>query len=349
MDLSGVDVQDLVSRLELGSPRLTSGGREVNFDCFGPEHRDGGSAYINIETTAWMCHGCHRRGNAIGLVEQVHDVDRSTAERFLRDTYGIEFNEPVGGSMLSEIEARFRPAPPAAKPTPPPTSWLSSARLDWHRGPFEPFQDYALARGFSAETLEHFDIGYDYVSDRLTIPVFDLDGNLVGAKGRDWTGQRKPKYLILGDRESASYGFQPYESSEVVFGLHHHRDHRQVVLCEGELNAVALSQLGVPRPVAAGMSYFSERHAQLVAREAEEVVVFYDHGEAGHSGVWGHHAASGQFMPGVVQSLIEHTRVRVVEAPPEDPADLLQLGRGDEALRLIQDAASALASDFVFV
>lgn len=342
MDLSSVDVEDLLTRLDLGGARLTSGGREINFDCFGPEHNDGGSAYINIETTAWFCHGCKRRGNAVGLVAEVHDVARATAERTLSEWYGIEFDEPLHGSMVAETEARFRDPEPEVPPAPPPASWLFGARLDW-RDPRDPFQHYMLERGFLPETLEEWDVGYDFLSDRLTIPVFDISGELVGIKGRDWTGEREPKYLILGDRQYPRYGFHPYLATEVVFGLHRNRGCRRVVLCEGELNAMALAQLGVERPIAAGMSYFGERHLQLIIREAEEVVVYYDLDPAGSHGMWGYTDSKGVFVPGAVQLLEPHVKVSIAQALPEDPADLVQAGRGHEALAQIELAQSSLA------
>lgn len=356
MDFSAVDVvgeipgNGLLERLDLKNMHPASGGREMRFDCYGAEHGDGGSMYINVETTAFFCHGCKRRGNAITLIMEVQQVERPTAERFLREWYGIDFLEPIGGSMAAEIEARFREIPEPPAPVPPPRSWLSSVRLDWAvENQSEEFESYMLGRGFLPQTLSDWDIGYDYQSDRLTIPVFDIEDNLVGIKGRAWRPDHQPKYLILGDRPGyTANGFTPYEASQVVFGLHRNRARRMVVLCEGELNAIALSQLGVVRPVATGMSYFTERHAQLITREAEEVVIYYDDGPAGYRGMWGGVDASGKFKPGAIQFLEDHVTVRVVYSPPDDPSKLVELGRGDEALQLINDAPTSLALRIAF-
>ena len=344
IDLSAVDVLDLMERLDISNARLTSGGDEVCFSCPGPEHSHGDenpSAYMNAETTAFWCHGCHRRGNAVTFVMEVQQVTRPIAEKFLRQTYGVDFKEPVG-SMAAETEARFAPVEPLLPPLRPTESWLGNARLDWY-DQVEPFMSYMLDRGFSQATLIEWGIGYDYLSDRLTIPVRDVDGALVGLKGRAWD-KREPKYLILGDRRTMRYGFSPYEAANVVFGLDRERGHKTVVLCEGELNAIALWQMGVPRPIATGMSYMSERHAQLITREAEEIVVFYDAGRAGHDGVWGRTRADGRSEPGIVSRLEPHMRVRVVDPPDDDPADLLRLGRVEYVLDLIERAPSSLTS-----
>jgi DNA primase len=341
IDLSNVDVEDLLRKIDVSNAKVTARGDEINFSCFGSEHSHGDespSAYINIESTAWFCHGCKRRGNAISLVEQAQDVSRSTAETMLREWYGIEFDEPVGGSMVAETEARFRPvafAPPALRPSP---SWLSATRVDWNGRLREPHELYMAHRGFGGDVLNDWQIGYDYLSDRVTIPVFDIDGELIGFKGRDHTGAREPKYLILGDRPGMSaYGFEPYEASEVIFGLNRARDCRDGVLFEGELNAIAAAQAGVERPIATGMSHFSRRHAELIVRELDELVVFYDVGDAGAIGAANIVAALEHIMP-----------VRVVEPLPEDPADLIARGQGDTILDLIERAPSSLASRLVF-
>lgn len=348
IDLSGIDVEDLLIRLDMKNLKLSSSGMELNFSCFGGEHSHGDespSAYINVETTAWFCHGCKRRGNAVTIVMEVQQVSRVLAERFLRETYGIQFNEPIGGSMVAETEAHFREPDPVPDPPKPSMTWVRNTHIHWDEISPEPFQQYMFDRGFRPHVLADWQIGYDYISDRLTIPVFDIEGEVVGVKARAWREGHQPKYLVLGDRPDFAprYGFTPYEAANYVFGLHRNRDHKTVVLCEGELNAVALSQLGVPRPIANGMSYFTDRHAQLVIREADEVVVYYDHGEAGHQGTWGRRDARGQMMPGVVGQLEAHARIRVVQPTPDDPAELMRTGRGDLALSLIAQAPSALA------
>lgn len=352
IDGTHVDVEDLLRRLDIVGGRLSSSGREIAFSCFGAEHSHGDqrpSAYINVESLLWTCHGCHLRGNVVGLVMQSQNVGRSVAEGMLRDWYGIAFDEPEGGSMVAEIESRLRPVEVMRAPIPPPRSWLSAIGLDWETDRPEPFQRYMLDRGFDPAVLADWQISYDYLSDRVIFPVFDVDGDLVGAKGRDWTDERQPRFLIVGDRPGrVSYGFEPYEASQVVFGLHRRRDVRTVAVFEGEGNAIAAAQAGVPRPVAVGMSYLSDRHAELLGREADEFVVFYDHGDAGDVGAWGRIDERGRLQPGAVQKLEPYGRVRVVDPPPDDPADLVRLGRGAEILGLIERAPPSLLKSLVF-
>lgn len=338
IDLSSIDFVELCERLGLRNARMTSGGIEVSYSCHRPEHTNNDespSAYINSNNGLMMCHGCKFHGSVVVLVADIQQVSRVTAERWLRDTFGIEFNEPIGGSMAAETEARFRLLTPALPIARPPESYLSSVRLDWHVDPLETFQQYMIDRGLSRESLTDWQIGYDYLSDRLTIPVRDLDGELTGVKGRDWCGSHPAKYLVIGDRPGSSrlrYGFGTYEVSEVVFGLDRARETRWAVLVEGELDAIALSQMGIPRPIASNGSNFSSRQARLIVDECDEVVVMYDAGAAGEAGT-----------ARVVEALEPFIRVRVAEPLDVDPCDALKLGAQLSVLEVIERAESSLA------
>src|SRR6185436_9614078 len=200
IDYSSVDFIDLLeNRLGLRNVQMTSGGVEIKFSCGRPDHARGDekpSAYINSEKGAFHCQSCKFSGVAADLVADVQQTSRVAAERFLREIYGIEFNEPVGGSMATETELRFRERlldPPRIAP---PESWLSSVRLDWEAAYAtpQPYETYMLDRGLMPSTLMDWDIGYDFLSNRMTIPVRDLDGSLMGVKGRDWTGKHPAKY-----------------------------------------------------------------------------------------------------------------------------------------------------------
>ncbi len=339
IDYSSVDFIDLLeNRLGLRNVRMTAGGVEVVYSCHRPQHAhndESPSAYVNSDTGALYCHSCLFKGLIADLVADVQQTSRIAGERFLREIYGVEFNEPVGGSMATETELRFRERVLDPPRIAPPESWLSSVRLGWdaaYSSP-QPYETYMLDRGLMPSTLMGWDIGYDFLSNRMTIPVRDLDGLLMGVKGRDWTGRHGAKYLVLGNRDSGklNYGFDTYEITSVVFGLHRAREHRTVLLLEGELDAIACSQLGVPRPVASGRAGLSPRQISLLVDECDEVVVYYDRGAAGEK-------ATDQ----AVEALEPYLRVRVVDPLDVDPCDALRDGREDEVLQAIASAPSSL-------
>lgn len=330
-----VDVPDLMWHLSVSNVRSASGGEETNFSCPFDGHSHGDerpSAYMNNETTAWFCWGCKRRGkDCVSFVASVQGVSHTQAQRYLSELYGIEFDDPQGGSMRAELDARWREPidlPVAVRPT---ESWLRTLEVEWPASFVEPWVDYLYGRGLIRQTLEEWEVGYDYVSQRITFPVRDLDGELVGIKGRAWDAN-PVKYLVMGDRdESVRYGFKPHEPTEVVYGLHRRRDHKRVVLLEGELNAWACSQVGVERPVAIGMSYLSARHMDLIVREADEVVLFFDPDAAG-----------GQVQKAAIMAFLPFIPTRVVRGHDRDAAQYLQDGLADRIVELVEAARSPL-------
>lgn len=348
MDFSNVDVGKLLERLEMKNIRPASGGTELNFSCPQPGHSHGDenpSAYMNVETTAFFCQTCHWRGNALIFIEVTQQVSRATAQRLLREWYGIEFDEPHGGSMVAEIEARFAPVEEVSEPMRPSESWLRSLEFDWDHDPLGEPQHYMLGRGLEARTLKHWGVGYDYTSDRPSFPVRSVDGALVGIKTRAWRGGQEPRYLILGDRpgKAPRYGFEPYDPSGVVFGLDRARDETEVVLVEGELNAMALWQIGVPRPVATGMSYFTDNHARLIIAEARSVIIFYDSDKAGQEGIWGRVDGAGAEKDGIVAKLEPFMSVRVIQGHVDDPLGFIESGKAGHVRSLIKHAQSTLS------
>lgn len=343
-----VDVYEVLEKLEIQRIHSASGGAEVNFSCPFAGHAHGDedpSAYMNVETTAWFCWGCKERGGTVvSFVAKVIGVSYTQADRWLREAYGVSFREPAGGSMVAETEARFGPVPELAKLRRPDPSWqeIFSANITYDSG--ARALDYATkTRGLTIESVIEWGLGYDQLSDRLTIPVRDIDGSLVGFKGRALDDEHEPKYLILGDRHRATYGFDPYEASEVVFGLHRAHEQKQGVLCEGELNGIALGQIGVPRPLALGMSYLTDRHSALIVQEVDVLVSFLDSDKAGQEGLWGHASSSGGRLPGLVEKLEPHLIVKKVPDHKDDPAKLVRDGRGNTAIELITAAEPSVA------
>lgn len=339
-----IDVLDMLERMGVDKAHPASGGQEVKFSC--PFHTDERpSAYMNATTTAWFCWSCKQRGkSAITFVGRVMEVPYATAETWIKEAYGVEFSEPRGGSMTAETEARFAALaqlPELVKPSP---SWQDQFTHDLWRPVGEEALAYIRGRGFKDETLEAWGLGYDAIDNRLTIPVHDLYGRLVGFKGRSLEEGSSPKYMIMGDRASASYGFDPYEASQVVFGLDRHGP-PNVVLCEGELDAIALSQAGVMRPIAIGMSYLTDEHVKLIVSEAQEVVVFFDDDQAGADGLWGHTASSGAKLPGLIEKLQPHVVVKIVPSHEGDPASMDRV----HAVDLIEAAGGTVARSTVFV
>lgn len=88
---------------------------------------------------------------------------------------------------------------------------------------------YMLKRGFSRKVLAEFEIGYDHETHRVTFPVRDAAGTLLGYSTRATRDYDFPKYLHLG-----------FKKSSVLYG-EHLRTGKETSLVVGEGNADALA------------------------------------------------------------------------------------------------------------
>lgn len=313
--LHQIDIDDFLEVMQVNNvSRATSD--ELLFSCPFPGHSSGDSrpsAYMNdgskdqTKATVWKCHGCNRAGNAISFYAEIENVSKQEAARQLKEEYAAGFREPPEGGITKELANFFRKREREREETRqehelPQIPWdtyderyyvdWADAYMEWEGKARKPgtLTGYLFDRGFQPETLMDWKIGYDERSERFTIPVCDPQGNLVGIKARTWKPKReeKIKYLILGDNPARKggykYGWKHYEKSHVLFGLEHVPEGtEEVVLVEGELDVIALNQIGIPAVCTGGAS-ISEDQARLLRQYADRLVIFYDSNTAGWEG-----------------------------------------------------------------
>lgn len=80
------------------------------------------------------------------------------------------------------------------------------------------YHEAFLNDGISKETMEKFGIGFYPTKNQITIPVYDLNGELVGIHCRNLTinDKRTPKYIPLHTISDLDYRFKQHE---VLYGL----------------------------------------------------------------------------------------------------------------------------------
>jgi len=297
----------------------------------------------------WKCHGCGRSGNAISFLADQEHISRLRAANWIKEYYAPGFNQPKGG-IAAEFEKRIKQNEVEdISYELPMLEWeMYHKRFGVEWGHYaeeyedEPDVGYMLDRGFTPAELEEWAIGYDSISGRITIPVCDPKGNLIGIKGRAWEKGRKPKYLIIGDttksiaKRGEAYGFAPYDKSRVIFGIDKWGEQDSYVYDEGEINVMSLWKLGIP--AMCGGSWLSDTQVQIIREYANEVVLFLDNDVAGSHGIWGWDDDEGEHHPGAVEKLEPFIRVRIVKRHMLDANALLRRGKRDRIRELIRTA-----------
>jgi DNA primase len=334
-DLSYIDCLDLLRTLDIKN--INSSGNEISFSCPSDQHFHGDrnpSARMNSHTSAGLCHSCGKSWNAVTFLSWHKSIPETVARRVLEERYGGGISAPIDNLEDEVLRIMNKEIVVEEKRIPPAESWLETFREGIHVV-IEP-QEYLTKRGFGQQIVEKWNLGYDIFSKRITIPIRDHLGNLVGFKGRSLEDNSPyPRYMILGDtRNQQHYGFQPYKKSEYVFGLDKWNDHHDIfehnctaILCEGELNVIAMNQHGFKDAVGIAGSEFSDKQRQLIVEGCSSAVIYLDNDKAGEKGT-----------KKVVEMLSPYIPLRVVQNAPGDAAEL----DAQTVIDLIRNAESAL-------
>lgn len=106
---------------------------------------------------------------------------------------------------------------------------------------------------------------------RLSIPFFNASGDCVLIRFRDLTGGSPAKYLQMADSNNV-----PYNMAALVSGQ------RTINVCEGEFDALTLSQMGFAAIGITGANGWKPHYRRLLD-PFERVVVWGDNDDAGRS------------------------------------------------------------------
>jgi len=176
---------------------------------------------------------------------------------------------------------------------------------------------------------------YDRFRSRVMFPIHDASGHVVGFGGRV-IGDGEPKYLNSPETPLFSKGRELYGLFQARPAI---RAAGRVVVVEGYMDVVALSQHGIDYAVATLGTATTPVHAQKLFRITDTVVFCFDGDDAGRRAAW-------RALENTLPVLSDGKEARFLFLPEgEDPDDAVRL-RGKEAFEAELDAAVPL-SDFL--
>jgi DNA primase len=249
------------------------------------------SFWINRETGSWGCFTCGSHGS--GLEWLLKELGIGTA--------GIKSRlEEAKKEAKNTLEVHKSKARRQARKSFAGEHTLPDALL----GVFDFLPLSLVEAGFTKEVLRNHDIGYDRRNDRITFPIRDLFGNLVGISGRATNIGEEPKYLVYNGRRViegkevlGELGeWYPDYSNEGI------RDHlwrldkcydrlmanesntEQLILVEGYKAALWLVMLGWTNTVALMGARLSPAQERIIRKLGVEVFVFLDNNRPGREG-----------------------------------------------------------------
>jgi DNA primase len=173
---------------QLAKDHLTRVRLKENFvSAACPFHKGGQerhpSFWINRDTGGWGCFTCSTGGSNIrdflkALGVQNHSIDAKVEEAQKEAATELKIHKI---KQKKKARSEFKG-----------THILPESLL----GVFDWTPTAMLEFGFPEELLLEHDIGYDNRLDRITFPVRDIEGNLVGVSGRTVVPGVIPKYLF---------------------------------------------------------------------------------------------------------------------------------------------------------
>jgi DNA primase len=229
---------------------------------------------MSLTSGLWFCHSCQSSGNLY---------------TFLRDigltSHQIEFK------FRMTIDAAARNSPPPMNPLDVPV--ISNNPIEEGLlGIFDACPLGLVRDGFSEETLRHFGIGFDEHHMRVTYPLRDLAGKLVGVSGRSMNDYW-PKYKIY-DKEYVTWGLPArigwdkrtclWNANEVYPQLLFQNNPSYIVVVEGFKACMWLWQCGIKNVVALIGTYLSPEHKWILERLGAPVYLFLDNNDPGQMG-----------------------------------------------------------------
>ncbi|RDV28047.1 DNA primase [Alteromonas aestuariivivens] len=363
--LARTDVVDVVdSRV-----KLKKAGKNYQACC--PFHNEKTPSFtVSQDKQFYHCFGCGAHGNAISFVMEFDRLEFVDAIEELARLHGLEVpREQSSRPAISEakkqqqqddyelmdkvtrfFQHQLRNHPQSAKAI----EYLKSRGLSgdivkqWEIG-FAPGEWDSVLKAFgtdAARVRQLVDLKlvnqneqgrqYDFFRDRIMFPIRDRRGRVVGFGGRvlDDGG---PKYLNSPETRIFHKGSE-------LFGFfqarQQNRQLEKVIIVEGYMDVVALSQFGINIATAALGTATTPEHLQLLTRSTSQIVCCYDGDRAGREAAW-------RALENALPALKDGVQLTFLFLPDGEDPDTMVRKVGAEAFLAMTEKALPL-SRFLF-
>ncbi len=202
-------------------------------------------------------------------------------------------------------------------------------------------KDHLAGLGFTPEEMtlsgmvvagEDIPVSYDRFRHRVMFPITDLKGRVIAFGGRALDPDAPAKYLNSPETPLFHKGAILFNANQARAAAH---DHDEVVVVEGYMDVIAMSQAGFEQTVAPLGTALTEDQLRLLWRMAPEPILCFDGDAAGRRAAYrAIDVAIGHLQPG--------RSLRFAFLPDgSDPDDLVRQ-QGAEAMRRVLEKASPL-------
>ena len=302
------------------------------------------SFYVDPTRQMFKCFSSGHGGDVFKFLMLMENMSFPEAIRRLAQRAGIAIPEasgtldPQARSRREELLAlnaavaawwrKLLKTDPAAEPARAylksrdfPDSLVEEFGLGYAPDSFDATTKWAQKAGYSMHALEEGRFvatsergsKYDFFRGRLMIPIHNDAGEVVAFSGRLLDPEAKAQKYVNSPETPV------FIKSKILFGLNKTKrpiiEAKSAILCEGQIDLMRCWQHGIRNVVAPQGTAFTDPHARILKRLAEEVVICFDADRAGQ--------AAAQRAIDVL--LKEDLQVRIARIPQgEDPDSLLR-------------------------
>jgi DNA primase catalytic core len=309
--LDATNIVDLIGE----QLRLVPKGRE--FVCLCPFHDDSKpSMYVVPHKQIYHCFACGAGGNALDFTMNYHAMGFVEALKHLADRAGVELTPWKGGAGQSgpgEHETSGTSKEELLKANAFALSFFRTILRHPQHGTVA--REQAEKRGLTGDIAERFLIGaapdrfdgllsaiqskslkpqpfvelgllkardtggyYDALRNRLIFPILDQMGRPIAFGGRIIDPEDTPKYLNSPETKL-------FHKSSTLYGMHAAfqaiKRERTAIITEGYTDVIACHRAGFEHVVATLGTALTPKHASILKRIADTVVLLFDGDEAG--------------------------------------------------------------------
>lgn len=342
-----VDIADLVASYGFS---LKPKGSE--FWCCCPFHNEKTPSFkVDVSRGTYHCFGCGESGDVFEFVMKQEGLSFGDAIRKLAASVGIELKAAVSPivkqrkrlyALMAELALDFNKMlkSPKCKDAEIAREYVKQRQLDadtvdrfligyapkdvnkilaWAGRHGYSYQDLAAAGIIKVSDTANRQ-PYFYFANRLVFSVKDKNGQVVAFSGRQ----------LVEDEKSGKYINSPetviFKKSRTFFAFDAARPnivkapHREAIVCEGQIDCIRLHANGFNTAVAPLGTAFTEDHAVMLHRVADNALLCFDDDGAGHKAT----IKAAQLL------LAEGMPIRVLALPDGDDPDSYLLKHGKE-------------------
>lgn len=335
------EIKDRLNIVEVIGSYIQLKQAGVNWKANCPFHNEKTASFnVNPSRQIWHCFGCNEGGDVFTFVQKYEHLDFVETLKLLADRAGVALpdrrQEDAGFKeqkdrlfRVNNFAAKFYhsmllgPAGVAAREYLQRRGVAEGTIGTWQIGyapeGYQVLEKPLLAKGARREDLVAAGVSvqgergtYDRFRGRITFPIFNQQGQVVGFSAR----------ILVDDGKSAKYINSPespiYHKGATIFGLNFARSaiiqSGEVVVVEGQMDCIKPQQAGFLNTVATSGTAFTEEHLRILKRYASTIFFAFDQDEAGQKALY----KSGQM------ALRLGFNVRVIRyAGAKDPDELI--------------------------